>query len=149
VYFNKTRTFDRLSDIGERDLTGNRTATIFVRLQGMPDGDVLALLAVAMAETLTMGTGLIDTLGQVFAVDVGQQWQPDDLFFDLAKDREAVSAMLTEIIGETAVRSYLTETGTKKKMIISRVLAGDGRTKVDGWLPRYLRFPQGNIPSGL
>lgn len=100
------------------------------------------MLAVAMAETLAMGTTLIDTLGPNLAVDVGQRWQPDDLFFNLAKDRDAVSAMLTEVIGETAARSYLTETGTKKKAIIKKALAGDGRTKVDGWLPGYMRFPQ-------
>ena len=76
------------------------------------------------------------------AVDVGTHWQPDDLFFDLAKDREAVGAMLTEVIGETAARSYLTETGTKKKALIRKALAGDGRTKVEGWLPRYMSFPQ-------
>jgi ParB family transcriptional regulator, chromosome partitioning protein len=141
---SKTRTFDRVSDIGEHDLTGCRTATIFARLQGMPDGDVLALLAVAMAETLAMGTGLIDTLGQVLNVDVGDHRQPDDLFFDVAKDREAVSAMLTKVIGETAARGYMIETGTgtKKKMIIRKALVGDGRTRVEGWLPRYRRFPQ-------
>ncbi|MBX9739395.1 MAG: ParB/RepB/Spo0J family partition protein [Beijerinckiaceae bacterium] len=125
-----------------RDASGDRTAAIFSRLQDMADKDVIALLAVAMAETLAMGTDLIGQLGQTLSVDVGQSWQPDDLFFDLARDREAVSAMLTEVIGETAARSYLTETGTKKKAIIRKALAGDGRAKVEGWLPGYARFPQ-------
>ncbi len=97
---------------------------------------------IAEVRALAMGTGLIDTLGQSLNVDVGQHWQPDDLFFDLAKDREAVSAMLSEVIGETAARSYLTETGTKKKVIIRKALSGDGRAKVEGWLPRYVQFPQ-------
>ncbi|MEQ1698304.1 MAG: ParB N-terminal domain-containing protein [Hyphomicrobiaceae bacterium] len=125
-----------------RDSTGERTATIFAQLQDLPDDDVIALLAIAMADTLSMGTGLIDTLGQALNVDVGHHWRPDDLFFDLAKDREAVSAMLSEVIGETAARSYLTETGTKKKAIIRKALSGNGRTKVEGWLPRYVQFPQ-------
>ena len=119
-----------------------RMGRVFARLLELSDKDVLALLAVAMAETLAMGTGLIDTLGQVLTVDVGDNWQPCELFFDLAKDREAVSAMLTEVIGETAARSYLTETGTKKKAIIQKALAGVVRTRVEGWLPRYMRFPQ-------
>ncbi len=119
-----------------------RMNRVFARLMELSDKDVLALLAVAMAETLAMGTDLIDTLGQVLTVDVGDNWQPCELFFDLAKYREAVSGMLTEVIGETAARSYLTETGTKKKAIIKKALAGDGRTKVKGWLPRYVRFPQ-------
>ncbi len=95
-----------------------------------------------MAETLASGTALIDTLGAL-AIDVATHWQPDELFFELARDREAVGAMLAEVIGETAARSYLTDTGTKKKALIRKALAGDGRTKVDGWLPRYMRFPQG------
>ena len=89
-----------------------------------------------------MGTGMIDTLGETLKVDIGASWQPDDLFFDLAKDREAVGAMLEEVIGEPAARSYVTETGSKKKAIIRKALAGEDRTKVEGWLPRYLRFPQ-------
>ena len=50
--------------------------------------------------------------------------------------------MLTEVIGARAAKSYLTETGTKKKAIIRKALAGEGRTKVDGWMPRTLTFPQ-------
>ncbi|MEQ1612097.1 MAG: ParB/RepB/Spo0J family partition protein [Hyphomicrobiaceae bacterium] len=124
------------------DRDGARTVAVFERLMEMPDKDVLALLAIAMAETLAMGTGLIDKLGAQLAVDVGVRWQPDDVFFDLVRDREAVGAMLTEVIGEPASRAYLTETGTKKKAIIRKALHGDGRTKVEGWLPRYMRFPQ-------
>lgn len=41
-----------------------------------------------------------------------------------------------------AARSYLTETGTKKKALFRKALAGDGRTKVEGWLPRYMAYPQ-------
>jgi ParB family transcriptional regulator, chromosome partitioning protein len=124
------------------DHDGARTAAAFERLMELTDKDVLALLAVVMAETLAMGTGLIDTLGTWLEVDVGAHWQPDDLFFDPAKDREAVGAVLTEVIGETASRSYLTETGTRKKALIRKALVGDGRTKVEGWLPRYMKFPQ-------
>lgn len=105
---------------------------MFERLVDLTDKDVLALLTVAMAETLAMGTGLIDALGERLAVDVTAHWQPDDLFFDLAKDREAVGAMLTEVIGEPVARCYLTETGTKKKEIIRKALTGDGRTKIEG-----------------
>ncbi len=124
------------------DHDGTRTAAVFERLIELPDKSMLELLAVVMAETLAMGTSLVDVIGTRLEVDVGKQWQPDDLLSDLAKDREAVGAMLTEVIGETAARSYLTETGTKKKALIRRALAGDGRTKVEGWSPRYMQFPQ-------
>lgn len=123
------------------DANSARLAEFLAKLMMLNDEDVLALLAVAMAETLAMGTALIDTLGVALAVDVGAHWQPDDLFFEVCRDREAIGAMLSDVIGDAAARSYLTETGTKKKAIIAKALTGDGRTKVEGWLPRYMRFP--------
>jgi ParB family chromosome partitioning protein len=121
---------------------GARTATVLAKLMQLSDKDVLSILAVVIAETLAMGTDLVDTLGATLAVDVAAHWRPDDTFFELVRDRETVGAMLAEVVGETAAATYLTDTGTKKKAIIRKALAGDGRTKVEGWLPRYVRFPQ-------
>jgi ParB family transcriptional regulator, chromosome partitioning protein len=115
---------------------------VFTRLLDMDDKTVLRILAVIMAETLAAGTDLVDALGSTLKVDVGQYWQPDDTYFTLVKDRDAVSAMLVEVIGETAAKSHLIETGSKKKAIIRKALDGDGPTKVEPWTPRYLAFPQ-------
>ena len=125
------------------DGSGARTADVLVKLMALSDKEVMRILAVVMAETLASGTALIDTLGETLSVDIGHHWQPDDTFFELARDREAVGCMLAEVIGEQAAAGYLTETGTKKKAIIRKALAGDGRTKVEGWTPRYMRFSQG------
>ena len=125
------------------DGQGARTAAVLAKLIALSDQEVMRLLAVVMAEALASGTALIDMLGETLTIDVGKHWQPEDTFFELARDREAVGAMLAEVIGEQAAASYLTETGTKKKAIIRKALAGDGRTKVDDWTPRYMRFPQG------
>ena len=130
------------SAIVAHDASGARTAEVFARLLDMTDAQVLQVLAVVMAETLAAGTDLIDTLGQRLNVDCLQHWQPDETFFALVKDREAVSGMLAEVIGETAANSYLTEPGTKKKAIIRKALAGEGRSKVENWTPRYMAFPQ-------
>ena len=124
------------------DHDGERSAAVFARLLDMPDGDVMRILAIVMAETLAAGTRLIDTLGATLKVDVGQHWQPDDTFFALLRDRESVAAVLIEVIGAKSAKSYLTESGSKKKAIVRKALAGDGRTKVDNWKPRYVTFPQ-------
>ena len=121
---------------------GQRTADIFARLIDRTDADVMQVLAVVMAETLAAGSRVIDTLGAILTVDMAAHWQPGEAYFALVKDREAVSAMLAEVIGTTAANSYLTETGPKKKLIIRKALTGDGRTKVETWTPGYLRFPQ-------
>ena len=99
---------------------------MFARLLDMTDAQVLQVLAVVMAETLAAGTDLIDTLGQRLGVDCLRHWQPDETFFALVKDREAVSGMLADVIGETAAASYLTDTGTKKKALIAQ---GAGRRR--------------------
>ncbi len=125
------------------DASGARTADVLAKLIALSDKEVMRLVAVVMAEALASGTTLIDTLGETLAVDVGKHWQPDETFFELARDREAVGAMLGEVIGAQAAAGYLTDTGTKKKAIIRKALSGDGRTKVEGWLPLYIRFPQG------
>ena len=118
-------------------------ADMLAKLMELSDKDVLRILAVVMAETLASGTALIDALGQRLAVDVAKHWQPDDTFFALVRDREAVGGMLAEVIGAREADSYLTATGTKKKEIIRMALTGTGRAKVEGWLPRYMRFRQG------
>lgn len=129
------------------DVSGARTAEVFARLLEMTDTQVMHVLAVVMAETLAAGTGLIDTLGQHLKVDCLQHWQPDDLFFALIRDREAVTGMLAEVIGEQAANSYLTEPGTKKKDIIRKALASEGRSKIEGWTPRYMAFAQAQYTS--
>ena len=50
--------------------------------------------------------------------------------------------MLVEVIGPAAAKCHLTASGSQKKTIIKMALAGDGRSKVNAWTPRYLQFPQ-------
>jgi ParB family transcriptional regulator, chromosome partitioning protein len=120
---------------------GDRVILILANLQTLPDNDVLAILASLTAETLALGTEIVDTLGATMGVDVSKRWQPDDTFFDLTRDKEVLNAMLSEVIGKDAAASYLTGTGKTKKEIIRKALNGDGRKKVDGWLPRWFNFP--------
>ena len=121
---------------------GARIAEVLGKLTALSDKDVLRILAVVMAETLASGTALIDLLGERLSVEVGKHWQPDDTYFELARDREAVGGMLAEVIGAREADGYMTATGTKKKEIIRMALTGTSREKVEGWLPRYMKFPQ-------
>lgn len=120
---------------------GARVTAILAHLQTLSDNDVLAILAALTAETLALGTTVVDVLGQTMGVDITKTWQPDDAFFDLNRDREVINAMLSEVIGKEAAASYLTGTGKSKKEIIRKALTGDGRKKVEGWLPRWMAFP--------
>lgn len=136
------RTLLDLPDEGEA-ITGNTdTETIFATLLNLTDAEVLKALAFVMAETLAVGTPLIDMIGQHLAVDLRSFWQSDDAFFDLLRDRRVVNAMLAEMAGETVAHGNQAATLTVQKQIIRDCLSGaNGREAVTGWLPRWLEFP--------
>lgn len=128
-------------DAIRRPSKGDRVLDILAHLQTLTDNDVLAILAAITAETLALGTEVVDSLGAVMGVEVGKRWKPDETFFELTRDKEVLNAMLADVIGKDAASSYLTGTGKVKKEIIRKALAGDGRKKVEGWLPRWMAFP--------
>jgi ParB family chromosome partitioning protein len=81
-------------------------------------------------------------LGNLLAVDMDQWWTPDDAFFDLLRDKPGINAMLAEVAGKQTASIHLTETAKAQKQAIQHCLAGTGgRKKIEGWKPRYFRFP--------
>lgn len=130
---------------GEEDgavVGDGETETVFATLLTLTDAEVMRVLAFVMAETLAVGSDLIDTVGQHLAVDLRMLWQPDDCFFDLLRDKRVATAMLTEVAGETVAQGNKTATLSIQKQIIRDCLAGtNGREAVTGWLPRWLDFP--------
>ncbi|MGX9182127.1 hypothetical protein [Mesorhizobium sp. BHbdii] len=117
-------------------------ASIFARLLSLSDDDVLRVLAFVMAETLAAGSALIEALGNHLNVNVGAYWQPDESFFDLLRDREVANAMLADVGGKLVADGDVAEKVKTQKTIIRDFLCGDnGRQKVDGWLPRWMKFP--------
>jgi ParB family chromosome partitioning protein len=118
------------------------TVALFARLLALPDEDVLAILAVAMGETLEAGNELVEAVGVHLAVDARATWKPDDAFFEHLRDRTVVNAMLAEVAGKTVADANLTERLKTQKQIICDCIAGaNGREKVEGWVPGWLAFP--------
>ena len=69
-------------------------------------------------------------------------WTPDDAFFDLVRDKDALRGMVKETAGKAVADANATATGKVLKTIIKDCLSGEnGRKKVEGWLPRYMKFP--------
>ena len=119
-----------------------RTAAVFARLLTMPDEEVLRVAAFIMAETLAAGSPLVEAVGVHLKVDARQHWQPDDAFFELARERATVNAMLAEVGGKSVADANLSERAKTQKQIIRNSLDGtNGRTKVEGWLPGFMAFP--------
>lgn len=120
-----------------------RTMQILETLLALSDAEVVRIAALVITEALALGTGMIDRLGALLAVDCRKGWQADDALLDLVRDREVTGALLADVIGDKAAVSYLTDTGPKKKEIIRAALTGKDRKKVENWQPRWLAFPQG------
>ena len=121
------------------------TCALFARLLELPDQDVLRVLAFLMAETLQAGSAEVETLGHILKVDMDKWWTPDDTFFDLLRDKPMINAMLAEVAGKSTAAANITATAKVQKKIIRDCLAGaGGRKKVEGWTPRYMRFPMGS-----
>lgn len=116
---------------------------LFVKISALSDEDVLRVAAFVMAESLQQGTHLIDTLGKTLEVDMRNWWQGDDAFYALLRDKGAINVMLREIAGKRVADGNVTEPIKTQKQIIRNFAEGlNGRTKNEGWLPRYMKFPQ-------
>ncbi len=115
---------------------------IFVRLLALTDDAVTEIVAIVMGETLASGSAVVEAVGVYLGLDMANWWQPDDAFFDLIRDRQVVNAMLREVAGKKVADGNIAEKVKAQKGIIRDCLAGEnGRKKVEGWTPKWLRFP--------
>ncbi len=115
---------------------------LFQRLLDLPDGVVMDVLGVVMAETLASGSCLIETIGIHLGVKMEDYWVADDAFYGLIRDREVLTAILSEVGGATVAQAHAAEKTKTIKSVINDCLTGDkGRTKVEQWVPRWMAFP--------
>lgn len=114
---------------------------IFSRLMVLLDEDITRILTFIAAETLPCGASIIEALGIRMEVDIAEDWQPDDTFFDLLRDKEAINAVLKEIAGKTTADAHIASTAKVQKSIIRDCLTGERKPAKKDWTPRYARFP--------
>lgn len=117
-------------------------AAIFARLLAVSDADLRRILTVVMAESLEAGSVYVEAVGVHLGVDMAKTWTADETFFDLVRDKDVVSAMVTDVAGKSVANANVSATGKVKKQIVKDCLAGtNGRQKVASWLPRWMEFP--------
>ncbi|MDQ0250863.1 ParB family chromosome partitioning protein [Sphingomonas kyeonggiensis] len=133
---------------GEHGLAG-----LFLRLLELPEPALLDVSAVVMGETLQAGSALIEVLGPLLSTDMAKVWQADDTLLDMVRDREVLGAVLRDVAGETVAKANEAATGKVKRRIIRDCLTGNGRAKVEGWVPKWMAFPpaayteRGGVPT--
>jgi len=135
-----------VTDEPERIVQGygdaHRTVAIFSRLLALSDDDVLRILALVMAETLEAGSAVVEAVGVHLQLDPRGQWQADETFLELVRDRRAINALLESVAGKAVAEGNLASKAKDQRQIIRNCLGGtNGRAKVENWLPGWMEFP--------
>ncbi len=134
--------FDAESATVARDRYGSSIVPLVTRLLELPDAVVMEVMALVMAETLAVGSEIIETLGPVLAVNMASYWQADQAFYDLLRDREVMTAILAEVGGAMVANAKEKEKGKVIKGVIADCLTGNNeRPKLDDWVPKWMAFP--------
>ncbi|MGI9487459.1 MAG: chromosome partitioning protein ParB, partial [Geminicoccaceae bacterium] len=121
---------------------GLSTLDIYAKLWPLKTDEVVRMLTYAMAESLAVGSSLVEAIGKELNVDMADHWQPDDAFWTLLQGRNTVNAVLADVAGKTVADQNITIKLAAQKDIARDCLTGsNGRQKVEGWLPRWMRFP--------
>lgn len=121
--------------------SGRSLSDVFQRLLDLDDADVVRVLTYVMAETLEAHGGVVETLGAMFVTDMRVWWKPDATFFDLMRDKEAITGMVREVAGDVSADAHVASTAKVQKKIVSDCLDGIRQPQVTGWIPRYMAFP--------
>ena len=92
----------------------NGVSGLLLRLLELPDAVVMEVLGVVMAETLAIGTGLIEAIGVHLGVKMA----------------------------DSVAEAHAAEKGKTLKGVINDHLTGsNGRSEVEHWVPRWMAFP--------
>jgi len=133
---------ERATVTSNRSYDDSALAELFLRLLGLPDPDVMAILAVVMGETLVSGGAAVEAVGAILGVQMADHWQADSVFFDLIRDKEVLRGIVAEVAGDAVASANKDEKAKVLKQIVQDCLAGaNGRTKVETWVPRWIAFP--------
>jgi len=89
-----------------------------VALQKLDDASVMRVLTFVIAETLPAQSDTVEMLGTHLSVDMNEVWTPDQTFFDLFRDKQAINAMVKEVAGKNAAEGNITATAKVQKGII-------------------------------
>jgi ParB family chromosome partitioning protein len=125
---------DRICGSGQHD--PDTTLRVFQCLLKLKDGDVARIGAFVMAESLSAGSAVVDGFGLHAKVSTRERWTPDQAFFDLMRDRDAVNGMLSELSGKKAADKLVSAKLKDQKAALAKAAAG-----APTWCPGWMQFP--------
>jgi ParB family chromosome partitioning protein len=125
-----------------------RLSEIFSALLAMSDEEVLQVLASVMARTLEAGNGIVEAVLHVCGTDLSAAWTPDEVFFDLTKDKRAINAMIADIATSSLADSCRTDTGKAQKQVLANRINGEGCEANPDWRPGWMHVPPTRLVEG-
>lgn len=131
---------ERPETLVDHSWQGRPVEQVFAALCEMPNRDVLKLMAVAMAEVLEAGTSLVNRLGMMMKIDMAERWNADDAFLDLITSKATLLSMLEDVAGPDTASAHKDSKGKVVRSVVRQLLTGEGRAKVEGWVPGLMSF---------
>ncbi|MBA29681.1 ParB/RepB/Spo0J family partition protein [uncultured Hyphomonas sp.] len=125
-----------------------RLCELFSALLAMSDEEVLTVLASVMARTLEAGNGIVEAILHVCGTNLTKAWKPDEVFFDLTKDKRAINAMIASIATSSLADSCRTDTGKAQKQVLANRIAGEGCEANPDWRPGWMQVPPTRLVEG-
>jgi len=132
-------------DAEELTVTGGSSrplADLFQRLLDLPDRAVMDVIAIVMGETLFAGSAAVEAVGLHIGINMAAWWSADDGFFAGLRDKEVLASLVAEVGGaEVAAANAKGKGATLKAIVRDHLHGSNGRTKVEGWVPKWMTFP--------
>ncbi|MGJ8527438.1 ParB/RepB/Spo0J family partition protein [Maritalea sp.] len=116
---------------------------VFAKLLELEDAKVNRIMTFVVAETLPCGSPLVEVLGEKLEVDMSARWQPEQVFFDLLKDKQAINTIVKQVAGKDTADAHISSTAKVQKKIIQDCIGGRRKSKQKDWQPNYMSFPMG------
>lgn len=116
------------------------TVRVFERLLKLKDAEVGRIGAFVMAETLASGSAVADAFGAFAKVESRAHWTPDQVFFDLMRDRASVNGMLADLSGKKAADKLVSAKLKDQKAALATAAAADA-----AWCPGWMAFPAAGL----
>lgn len=115
---------------------------IFLRLVDLPDACIMEVIGVVMGESLAAGSAAVEAVGLEIGVDMARHWQADDAFFECLRDKQVLTAMVAEVVGEAVASANMGAKARTLKTILRDCLEGTGgRERHENWVPKWMAFP--------
>ncbi len=132
----------QLLDLPDAVTGDERTALCLVKLLGLRTRQFKRVAAMAIADTLAVGSVASETFALWLEFGEHRFWQPDECFLDLVRDKATLSAMVAEVAGKDVAKANTEgKTATQRQIIRDALKGQNGRAKAEGWLPGWMAFP--------